>query len=331
MNLTTRYLGFDLPHPFIASASPLTGKLDSLKALEDSGAAAVVLPSVFEEQLRQEQQAIDAFTALQADTLTEAQSFFPDPALYERESHRTLDLVRAAREALDIPVIASLNGTSPDGWVQFSKELAAAGAQAIELNLYHIGSDPGIPGDEIEARHEETVRAVREAVDLPLAVKISPWFSSIANTARNLTQAGADALVLFNRFYLPDIDPETLTLTRTLHLSDSRDLLLPMSWIAMLRPHHSNHLALTGGIHTPLDAVKALMAGADALMSTASLLKNGPAHLTILREGLIQWMNAKGYSSIDELRGCMSRNRVPNPDLFERTNYIKLLDSWETK
>ena len=328
MTLTTRYLGFDLTSPFIASASPLTGKIDSLKALEDAGAAAVVLPSVFEEQLRQEREAIDTFTALHADMLTEAQSFFPDPALYERESHRTLDLVRAAREALNIPVIASLNGISPDGWVLFAKELVDAGAQAIELNLYHIGSDPAVSGDEIEARHEETVRAVRQAIDVPLAVKLSPWFSCFANVARRITHAGADALVLFNRFYLPDIDPETLTLERTLQLSRSQDLLLPMSWIAMLRPHHQNHLALTGGLHQPLDAVKGLMAGADALMSTAALLKNSPEHLVHLREGLIQWMNAKGYSSLDELRGCMSRDRVRNPDLFERTNYMKLLDSW---
>lgn len=329
MSLATRYLGFDLPSPFIASASPLTGKLDSLKALEDAGAAAVVLPSVFEEQLRREREAIHAFTALQADSLTEAQSFFPDPALYERDSHRALDLVRAAREALGIPVIASLNGTSPGGWGRFARDLADAGAQAVELNLYHIGSDPELPGDEIELRHEETVRAVREAVNLPLAVKISPWFSSIAHTARTLTRAGADALVLFNRFYLPDIDPETLSLTRSLHLSDSRDLLLPVSWIAMLRPHLHNHLALTGGLHTPLDAVKALMAGADALMTTAALLKNGPGHLITLREGLEQWMNTKGYAGISELRGCMSRDRVRNPDLFERTNYIQLLDAWD--
>jgi dihydroorotate dehydrogenase (fumarate) len=329
MSLTTRYLGFDLANPFIASASPLTGKLDSLKGLEDAGAAAVVLPSVFEEQLRREREAIDTFTALNSDMLTEAQSFFPDPSLYERESHRTLDLIRAAREALDIPVIASLNGVSPDGWVLFAKELVDAGAQAVELNLYHIGADPTVSGQEIEARHEETVRAVRSAVDVPVAVKLGPWFSSFANMAHRITEAGADALVLFNRFYLPEINPEDLTLQRTLHLSDSQDLLLPMSWIAMLRPHLTADLALTGGLHRPLDAVKALMAGANAVMTTAALLKNGPRHLITLREGLEQWMNTKGYAGLDELTGCMSRDRVANPDLFERTNYMKLLDSWQ--
>lgn len=328
MTLTTRYLGFDLASPFIASSSPLTGKIDSLKALEDAGAAAVVLPSVFEEQLRQEREAIDTFSSLHADTLTEAQSFFPDPALYERESHRTLDLIRAAREALDIPVIASLNGISPDGWILFAKELVDAGAQAIELNLYHIGSDPNVSGTEIENQHEQVVRTVREAVDVPLAVKLSPWFSSFANMAQRITHAGADALVLFNRFYLPDIDPDTLTLQRTLHLSQSQDLLLPMSWIAMLRPHLKTDLALTSGLHGPRDAVKALMAGANALMTTAALLKNGPEHLTTLRADLIEWMNAKGYNNLDELRGCMSRDHVQNPDLFERTNYMKLLDAW---
>lgn len=328
MNLHTHYLGFELPSPFIASSSPMTGKLDSLKGLEDAGAAAVILPSVFEEQLRREREALDTFTALSSDRLTEAQSFFPDPALYERASHRTLDLIRDARAALDLPVIASLNGIHPDGWVLFAKELADAGAQAIELNLYHIGADPCVSGTEIESRHEQVVRSVREAVNIPIAVKLSPWFSSFAHMAQRLTAAGADALVLFNRFYLPDINPEDLTLQRTLHLSDSRDLLLPMSWIAMLRPHLNCGLALTGGLHRPLDAVKALMAGANALMTTAALLKNGPRHLITLRRGLREWMETKGYSSLDELIGCMSRDRVQNPDLFERTNYITLLDSW---
>lgn len=330
MNLNTRYLGLDLASPFVASASPLTGKLDGLRALEDAGASAVILPSVFEEQLRREQEAVDTFRHLHDDALTEAQSFFPDPGLYERESHRTLDLVRAAREALGIPVIASLNGVTPDGWVQFAKELVAAGAQGIELNLYHIGSDPDISGDEIEDQHEQTVRAVRRAVTVPLAVKLGPWFSSFANMARRIAAAGADGLVLFNRFYLPDLDPDTLTLTRKLTLSRSEDLLLPMSWIAMLRPNLECSLALSSGVHEPVDAVKAVMAGADAVMTTAALLRNGPGHLTHLRAGLEQWMEAKGYGSLEAMRGCMSRDRVRNPDLFERMNYMKLLESWDS-
>jgi dihydroorotate dehydrogenase (fumarate) len=329
MNLASRYLGFELPHPFIASASPLTGKLDSLKALEDAGAAAVVLPSVFEEQLLQEERALQTFSQAGADTFSESQRFFPDPELYRRDSHRALELVRAARGALSIPVIASLNGTTPDGWGLFAKDLADAGAHAIELNLYHVGADPDISGDEIESRHEQVVRIVRDAVNLPLAVKIGPWFSSFANVARNLQEAGADALVIFNRFYLPDIDPETLSLHLKLGLSRSEQMLLPMSWIAMLRPHLRCGLALTTGVHSPLDAVKALMAGADAVMSTSALLQNGPGHLDVLRKGLADWLEAHEYASLDELRGCMRRDRVRNPELFERTNYIKLLNAWE--
>ncbi len=329
MNLDTSYLGFTLSSPFVASASPMTGKLDKLRALEDAGAAAVVLPSVFEEQLRQEQETMDRLLAESADSLPEAQSFFPDPALNARNSERSLELVRQAREALDIPVIASLNGISPQGWTQFARDLARAGAQAIELNLYHVGCDPEISAAELETQHVQVVRAVREAVDLPLAVKLSPWFSSLAHFAKQLQEAGADALVLFNRFYQPDLDPETLTAATTLRLSESSDLLLPLSWTAILRPQLHLHLALTGGVHTPEDAVKALMAGADVVMTTAALLQNGPTHLRTLRDGLIEWMQTHDYASLDQLRASMSREKLPDPALFERLNYMKLLKTAE--
>ncbi|MCC5850236.1 MAG: dihydroorotate dehydrogenase-like protein [Verrucomicrobia bacterium] len=329
MNLKTSYLGFTLSSPFVASASPMTGKIDKLRALEDAGAAAVVLPSVFEEQLRQEQEAMDRLLTNSADSLAEAQSFFPEADLYERNSDRSLELVRQAREALDIPVIASLNGISPEGWTQFARDLAGAGAQAIELNLYHVGCAPEISGADLEHQHLDVVRAVREAVDLPLAVKLSPWFSSLAHFANQLQSAGADALVLFNRFYQPDLDPETLTAGKTLQLSDSTDLLLPLSWIAILRPQLQAQLAHTGGVHTPEDAVKALMAGADVVMTTAALLKNGPQHLQTLRDGLIEWMQTHDYASLDQLRSSMSREKLPNPAIFERLNYMKLLKTAE--
>lgn len=329
MNLASTYLGLHLTSPFVASCSPLTGKLDSLRALEDAGAAAVVLPSIFEEQITREHHAVDHFTSAVADSHAEASSFFPNPDLYERGHERTLHLLRQAREALSIPVIASLNGVTPDSWAHFAKQLAAAGADALELNLYHIGCDPNRSGAQIEADLANVVSAVRRDVQIPVSVKLSPWFTSFANVARKLTACGANGLVLFNRFYQPDIDPETLTLTRKLTLSDSRDLLLPMSWIAMLRPHMHCSLALTGGVHTPLDAVKGLMAGADVLMSTAALLRNGPSHIRVLQSGLEEWMEKHDYDHLDELRGCMRRDRIPNPDLFERTNYIRLLESWD--
>jgi len=330
VNLDTTYLGLRLSSPFVASCSPLTGKIDTLRALEDAGAAAVVLPSIFEEQLHRERHAVEHFSAAGADAVAEAASFLPNPALYERGQDQTLDLLRRAKEALSIPVLASLNGNTPDSWAHFAKSLQSAGADALELNLYHVGCDPDHSSAEIEAGHATVVGAVRRDVSIPLAVKLSPWFTSFANVARKLTACGANGLVLFNRFYQPDIDPETLTLSRRLTLSDSRDLLLPMSWIAMLRPRLRCGLALSGGLHTPEDAVKGLMAGADVLMSTSALLKQGPGHLQTLRDGLLSWMERKEYHQLDQLRGCMRRDRLPNPGLFERTNYIRLLESWES-
>ena len=329
MNLKTRYLTLNLESPFIASASPLTGKIDSLKALEDAGAAAVVLPSLFEEELRHDHQRLDIFSAQGADATAEARSYLPNADLYRRAGHRTLDLIQQAKDALQIPVIASINGITADGWSYIAKDMQEAGADALELNLYHIGNDPDRSGAVIEAELATVVSQVRATVRLPLAVKVSPWFTSFAHMARHLHEAGADALVLFNRFYQPDIDPDALSLSRRLSLSDSRDLLLPMSWIAMLRPRLRCDFALTSGIHSAEDAVKALMAGADALMMTSALLKHGPARLQEIRANLLAWMEQKGYQGIHELRGCMRRDRVPNPDLFERTNYLRLLDSWE--
>lgn len=328
MNLSTSYLGFDFSHPFVASASPLTGKPDTLRALEDAGAAAVVLPSVFEEELAGDVQAMDRFRAAGADTLAEAQSFFPSDDLYGNVRDRKLSLVRAAKEALEIPVIASLNGISEEGWTEFAVDLVAAGADAIELNLYHVGCNPDVSGADLEAAHARVVRLVREAVQVPLAVKLSPWFSSLSHFAARLEAHGADALVLFNRFYQPDLDPEELSAATSLRLSESRELLLPATWISILRPQIQCDLAATTGIHTPTDALKALAAGADAVMSTSALLRNGPGHLRVLREGVSAWLEEKGYESLASFKGCMSRERLPNPELFERTNYIKVLESF---
>jgi dihydroorotate dehydrogenase (fumarate) len=325
IDLSTTYLNLNLPHPLVASASPLTGKTDTLRQLEDAGAAAVVLPSVFEEQLAQEKSFMEHYLTAKADTLTEAQSFFPDPDLYEYKSDEALERVRDAKQALDIPVVASLNGATPGGWTEFASQLANAGADALELNLYEVAADPSVSGAEIEARQLETVESVVNEVQIPVSVKIGPQYSSPAHIAAGFEKAGAAGLVLFNRFYQPDFDIESRTASRKLGLSSARDQLLPLSWIAILRSQRSCSLAATTGVHGTENVIKYLMAGADAVMSTSALLQNGPSFLTELKQGLTDWMDAHDYSSLDDLRGCMRREYVDNPELFERANYIKLL------
>lgn len=327
-HLNTSYLGLDLSHPLVASASPLTGDLSSLRQLEDAGAAAVVLPSVFEEQLRQEKAFMDHYLSVGADALTEAQSFFPDPDLYDYKSDNALERVRKAKEALGIPVIASLNGATPGGWTDFAVQLAGAGADALELNLYEVAADPAVSGAEVEERQLETVRAVVEAVSIPVSVKIGPQYSAPAHMAAQFEAAGAAGLVLFNRFYQPDFDIEARSASRKLGLSSPRDQLLPLSWIAILRGQRSCSLAATSGVHGPEQLIKYLMAGADAVMTTSALLKNGPGFLNDLKQGLLDWMASHEYQSLDTLRGSMRREYVDNPELFERANYIKLLSAY---
>ncbi len=328
MSLATRYLGLDLASPLVASCSPLTGRLDSLRALEDAGAAAVVLPSVFEEQLRHEAAFLEHFLSVGADSSPEADGFYPDASLFTHKSDRALDLLRAARAALGIPIIASLNGVSRTGWVSFARDLEQAGAQAIELNLYQVAADPTLSGPELELEQLDTVRAVRAAVHIPLAVKIGPYYSSLSHMARRFRDAGADALVLFNRFYQPDFDIDTRGTLRRLGLSDPRESLLPLSWTAILRDIFDGSLAASTGVHSPSDIVKYLMAGADAVMTTSALLQHGPSYLRTLESGLREWMHAHHYASVDELRGCLRRSHSDNPALFERANYIRLIEGF---
>jgi dihydroorotate dehydrogenase (fumarate) len=327
-DLSTTYLGLELPHPVVASASPLTGKLSTLRQIEDAGAAAVVLPSVFEEQLQQEKDFMDHYLTAKADSLSEAQSFFPDPDLYEYKSDAALERVQQAKQAMDIPVIASLNGATPGGWTEFATRLASAGADALELNLYEVAADPGVPGHEIERRQLETVEAVVQAVSIPVSVKIGPQYSAPAHMAAGFEEAGAAGLVLFNRFYQPDFDIGERTASRRLELSAPRDQLLALSWIAILRGQRSCSLGATSGVHGAEQVIKYLMAGADAVMTTSALLKNGPGHLTSLVQGLQTWMEEHGYDHLETLRGCMRREYVDNPELFERANYIKLLSGY---
>lgn len=271
---------------------------------------------------------MDEYLATGANALPEAQSFFPDPGLYEYKSDETLNRVREAKEALDIPIIASLNGATPGGWTSYAMELEIAGADALELNLYEVAADPKISGAEIEQRQIDTVGSVVDAVTIPVSVKIGPQYSSPAHMASQLEMAGAKGLVMFNRFYQPDFDIENRTASRSLELSTPRDQLLPLSWIAILRSHLDCSLAATSGVHSTEEVLKYLMAGADVVMATSALLKNGPSFLTELKEGLNVWMAKHSYDTVDFLRGCMKREHVEHPELFERANYIKLLKSY---
>ena len=328
-DLRTRYLGLELRSPLVASSSPLTGTLDGLRRLEAAGAGAVVLPSLFEEDLAEETRQVDALRATGA-TGAEAHAGYPDQAGYGGGPAAYLALVAQAKAALSIPVVASLNGVSRGGWVRHAARLEQAGADALELNIYYVSSRPGLSGNDVEWHYLDVVRAVRQATRLPLAVKLSPYFSSLANLAGQLAEAGADGLVLFNRFYQPDLDLETLEVAPSLELSTSTELRLPLRWIAILHRRFGISLAASTGVHTAEDVVKVLLAGADVAMMTSALLRHGPDHLRRVEVGLRDWMDRHGYERIDQLRGRASQRSVPDPATFERANYIKTLASHPT-
>ena len=316
-DLRTRYLGLELQSPLVASSSPLTGSLDGLRKLEAAGAGAVVLPSLFEEELAADQDQAGADPgAGRADQAGDGAG----PAAY-------LSLVEQAKQTLSIPAIASLNGSSRGGWVRHAARLEQAGADALELNVYYVSSRPGLSGGEVEWQYLDVVRSVRQAIGIPLAVKLSPYFSSLANLAGQLVEAGANGLVLFNRFYQPDIDIEALEVLPALELSSSAELRLPLRWIAILHRRWGVSLAASTGVHTAEDVVKVLLAGADVAMMTSALLHHGPDHLRPVELGLRDWMDRHGYETIDQLRGRLSQRSVPDPATFERANYIKTLAS----
>jgi dihydroorotate dehydrogenase (fumarate) len=316
-DLRTRYLGLELPSPMVASSSPLTGSLDGLRRLEAAGAGAVVLPSLFEEDLAPEDREGSARPG--GDPADQA-GYGAGPGAY-------LALVEQAKEALSIPVIASLNGVSRGGWVGYASRLEEAGADALELNVYYVSSRPGLSGSDVEWHYLDVVRAVRRATGIPLAVKLSPYFSSLANMAGQLVEAGANGLVLFNRFYQPDLDIEAMEVRPALELSTSTELRLPLRWIAILHRRHRVSLAASTGVHTTEDVLKVLLAGAEVAMMTSALLRNGPDHLRPLEVGLRDWMDRHGYDTVDQLRGRLSQRSIPNPATFERANYIKTLAS----
>jgi dihydroorotate dehydrogenase (fumarate) len=330
VSLRTRYLGLDLKNPVVASAGPLTGRIDSLMKLEEAGAAAVVLPSLFEEQIVKEEVEIALLYDFNNEGFAEAQSYLPEMEDYNTGPDNYLRLVRQAKHSLTIPVIGSLNGTSNGGWVQYGKMIEEAGVDALELNIYFMATDPDVTPLEVENRYLELVAGVRGAVSIPLAVKIGPFFSSLPNMARKLFTNGADGLVLFNRFLQPDIDLESLTVEPHLVLSGSDELRLPLRWIAILRTYFEQSLAATSGVHCAEDVIKLLLAGADVAMTTSGVLKHGPGLVTDLLLGLRTWLEEREYVSVEQMKGSLSQRNSPDPAAFERANYVKTIRSYSS-
>jgi dihydroorotate dehydrogenase (fumarate) len=328
MDLTTTYMGLTLKSPLIASASPLNIDIGNLKRLEDIGAGAAVLPSLFEEQIEAEAARQDRLTSTVGESFPEALSYFPESVEYRVGPEQYLDLIARAREAVDIPVIASLNGTTSEGWIDYAKLLQDAGASGLELNIYFIPADLTMSGRDVESRYIDIVKAVRRAVSIPLAVKLSPYFSSIGHIAVELQDAGADALVLFNRFYQPDIDIGKLQVLTDLNLSRPEEIRLPLLWLGVLAGRVKTSLAATTGVSGADEVVKYILAGADAVMSTSALLRHGIGHMEALLSGLELWLTSREFASLEEVRGLMSQKRVENPSAFERANYIRILQSY---
>lgn len=329
MDLTTRYLGLDLAHPVLPSASPLTGDIDHIHALVDAGAPALVLPSLFEEQIEHDAMAVHFSLEMGADGFGEApEGFFPQLDDYNTGPEDYLDLIRRAKSEVQVPVIASLNGVSTGGWTLYAQILADHGVDALELNIYKIAADVTASSDEVERSYLDLVELVKRSVDLPIAVKIGPYFSSMGAMSRRLAGAGADALVIFNRFYQPDIDLETLGVTPNLVLSSPVELRLVLRWLAILHGRVDCDLAATTGVHQAEDAIKALLAGATVTMMASALLRDGPTRLTEVRNGLESWLTERGYESVDQARGSLSYSSVPDPSVFERTSYMKTLTSY---
>lgn len=329
MNLKTNYLGLELRNPIIASAGPLTHEVEQMQRLEDAGIGAVVMPSLFEEQLRLDAETLDHYLEHGGESFAEALSYFPNLNNYNAGTDEYLETVYRAKRALRVPLIASLNGFSAGGWISFARELERAGADALELNIYFLPTNPDVSGSEIEQVYIDIVRQVKEQVTIPVAVKLSPYFSSIANMAKRLTQAGANGLVLFNRFYQPDIDLENLEVVPNLKLSTPVESRLPMRWIAILYGHIRASLASTSGVHTPEDALKMIMVGADAVMMCSALLMHGPNYVSEMLRGMQQWMEEHEYESIAMMKGSMSHRHCSEPAAFERANYIRVLDSYK--
>ena len=328
IDLSTTYLGLKLKNPLVASSSPMCGEVSNIRRLEDAGASAVVLQSLFEEQIEQESEELDRFIEQAAEIGPESVSQFPELGHRVMGPEAYIEHIQKCKQAVKIPVIASLNGTSRGGWLSYAKQMAQAGADALELNIYHIPISADVTSEEVERQYIELVKAVKAEVHIPVAVKLGPYFSSLANMVRKLDATGVDGLVLFNRFYQPDFDLEALEVVPNLILSNSHELLLRLHWVAVLYGSVKADMALTGGVHCATDVVKSMMAGAKVAMMTSALLKRGISYLDTIATELLVWMGEHEYDSIKQMQGSMSRNAVPQPQAFERANYLKVLSSY---
>lgn len=330
-DLKTSWLSLPLRNPLVASSSPLTENPDNIKRLEDAGAAAIVFHSLFEEQITLEETWLNHYLNRGEESFAEALTYFPDMHAYQFGPDEYLDEIERAKREVDIPIIGSLNGATSGGWLNYAKAIEEVGADALELNIYFMPTDPNVSGQEVEDRYVNLVRSVKKELRIPVAVKISPFFSSPANMARRLAEAGADGLVLFNRFYQPDFDLDTLDVVPNLVLSNSEELRLRLRWVAILYGHVKADLAITGGIHKATDVLKAMMAGANIAMMTSAVLKNGIKHFATVLSDLEKWMVEHEYESIHQMQGSMSQQAVAEPLAFERANYIRVLHSYAAR
>ncbi|HEY52839.1 MAG TPA: dihydroorotate dehydrogenase-like protein [Caldilineae bacterium] len=328
MNLTTTYLGMSLKNPIVPSASPLTNSVDNIRRLEDAGASAVVLQSLFEEQITHESQELDHYLDYGTESYAEALSFFPEMEQYDVGPDSYLELIRQASQSVDIPIIGSINGVSTGGWIEYASKIEEAGASALELNIYYIPTAPGMTGAAVEEMYVNVVRDVRNSVSIPVAVKLSPYFSATANMAARLAENGANGLTLFNRFYQPDFDLDQLEVAPHLVLSTTDDLRLPLRWVSILYGRVPVDFAITSGVHSHIEVLKSMMAGAKVAMMASALLQNGIGHISAVLDDLAQWMDEHEYESIVQMQGSMSQQHVAEPAAFERANYMKVLKSW---
>jgi dihydroorotate dehydrogenase (fumarate) len=330
MDLRATYLGLELKNPLVLGASPLAHHVDSVVRCVEAGASAVVMHSLFEEQLTQEELAHERETKHLADAFAEAQSWLPTPPDFLLGPDDYLEQIRRIKARVDVPVIGSLNGVSPRGWLRYARLIQEAGADALELNVYHLAADPTQAAENVEDRILEMVAAVRSNIEIPLAVKLSPFHTSLAHFAKRLTDAGVAGLVVFNRFYHPDIDVEELETQSRLKLSDPSELLLRLRWLAILYGRAAHSLAVTGGVHGPLDVVKAVMAGANAVQMVSAVLQNGATHFRTVLSGFETWLEEHDYESVQQMHGSMSLLRCPDPRAYERANYVQVLQNWQS-
>ncbi|MBP7228555.1 MAG: dihydroorotate dehydrogenase-like protein [Longilinea sp.] len=331
VDLSTTYLGLRLKNPLVASASPLSKKVDTVRRLEDAGIAAVVMYSLFEEQITHESNALDHYLNLGTESYVEATSYFPDLEHYNVGPEEYLEQIRKLKSSVQVPIIASLNGISTGGWIEYARKMEQAGADALELNIYYVDTNPEVTAQELEQAYVTLVADVRQQVHIPLAVKLSPYFTALPNLAQRLVGAGANGLVLFNRFYQPDLDIEALEVVPSLVLSTSDELRLPLRWTAILHGRVAADLALTGGVHTAQDVVKSVMAGANVVMMASELLACGVGRVAELRTDLQRWLEEHEYTSIEQMRGSMSQRAVAEPAAYERANYMKALTSYDNR